>query len=116
MTQIDQIKAAVAEHFGIGPEDLRDPSRVARVTLARHLAMYFCRRRTALSLGEIAAAFNRKDHGTVIHACQRVERQKYEPEVAEAIRQITGRLDGYFVSSGGSVFASFTAPGWSMNL
>lgn len=106
----DSIKTLVGAHFGVSEAEMVGPSRTFTVAQARHVAMYLCRQRTRLSLAEIATAFGRSEHGTVIHACQRVEREKYEPEIADALRLIAGRLDGHFVSPGGSVFASFVAP------
>ena len=44
-----------------------------KVSRARQLAMYLTRELTDLSLPEIARAFNRRDHTTVMHAIRRVE-------------------------------------------
>jgi chromosomal replication initiator protein len=43
--------------------------------------MYLTRELTDLSLPEIAAAFNRRDHTTVIHAIRKVEARALEDAV-----------------------------------
>jgi chromosomal replication initiator protein len=72
------IQEAVAAQRGITVEAMLSPSRAAPVVRARQIAMYLTRQLTESSLPEIAAAFNRRDHTTVIHAVRRVERRALE--------------------------------------
>jgi chromosomal replication initiator protein len=74
-------------------ERLLSPSRVAPVARARQLAMYLSRELTDLSLPEIAAAFNRRDHTTVMHAIRKVEAKVLEDAaLARTIEQLTSDL------------------------
>ena len=52
---------------------MRSARRTNSVALPRQMAMYLMRRMTTLSLSEIGRFFDR-DHTTVIHACEKIER------------------------------------------
>ena len=68
------IQTTVADYFGIDTEDLVSQKRTKELVQARQIAMYMCRELTAMSYSNIAQAFNREDHTTVIHACRRIEK------------------------------------------
>jgi chromosomal replication initiator protein len=71
---IPAIQDAVCAVLGLSRDELLSPSRSARVTRARHLAMYLARDLSGQSLAQIARAF-RRDHSTVLHAVRRVASQ-----------------------------------------
>jgi len=68
------IQTAVADYFGIETEDLVSQKRTKALVQPRQIAMYMCRELTAMSYSDIAQAFNRGDHTTVIHACRQIEK------------------------------------------
>jgi chromosomal replication initiator protein len=67
------ILAETARYFGLRREDLVSKSRSRPLTTARHVAMYLLRELTQLSLVKIGELFDR-DHTTVMHGIQKVER------------------------------------------
>jgi chromosomal replication initiator protein len=71
----ETIVHVVAQHYGITREQLKGKRRTASVALPRQMAMSLMRRQTTLSLSEIGRFFDR-DHTTVIHACDKIERLK----------------------------------------
>ena len=71
---IPAIQDAVCTVLGLSRDELLSPSRSARITRARHLAMYLARELSGQSLAQIARAFQR-DHSTVLHAVRRVANQ-----------------------------------------
>jgi chromosomal replication initiator protein len=73
-----EIQEAVAAKLGLTVDAILSPGRSAPVARARQLAMYLTRELTDLSLPAIAAAFNRRDHTTVMHAIRKVERRALE--------------------------------------
>ena len=75
---IEVIQTMVCEQTGISRAALLSGTRTAPVCQARQLAMYLARRLTDLSLPEIARAFERRDHTTVINAVRQVERRKQD--------------------------------------
>jgi chromosomal replication initiator protein len=72
---IETIQKAVCEFFRIRPTDLRSKKRTRTVALPRQVAMYLCRRHTDASFPVIGDRFGGRDHSTVIHAAQVVERR-----------------------------------------
>jgi chromosomal replication initiator protein len=91
--EITQVQEAVADRLDIPLERLLSPSRVAPIARARQLAMYLSRELTDLSLPEIAAAFNRRDHTTVMHAIRKVEGRVLEDAaLVRTIEQLTSDL------------------------
>jgi chromosomal replication initiator protein len=88
-----QVQQAVASRLGLTVEKLLSPTRTAGVARARQLAMYLARELTDLSLPAIAAAFNRRDHTTVLHAIRKVERTALEDaSVSRALEELTAEL------------------------
>jgi chromosomal replication initiator protein len=69
----ESIVLIVGTHYGITREQLKGKRRTNSVALPRQMAMYLMRRQTTLSLSEIGRFFDR-DHTTVIHACEKIER------------------------------------------
>ena len=52
--------------------------RTRNVTVPRQLAMYLCRELTDWSLPRIGDIFGGRDHTTVIHAYEKVNRERQE--------------------------------------
>ena len=67
------IQMVVADYFGIEVADLISMKRTKELVQPRQIAMYMCRELTQMSYSNIAQAFNRENHTTVIHACKQVE-------------------------------------------
>lgn len=76
----DDIQNQVATRYGIRTQDLKSKSRSAELTLARHLAMYFCRKLTNMSLPQIGREFGGRDHSTVVHAIKTIDKKRLENE------------------------------------
>ena len=92
---IDSIQKAVCEFFNVRPADLRSKRRTRTVAVPRQVAMYFCRRYTDASFPSIGDHFGNRDHSTVIHATQVVERRiKEDPTFRAAIERIARTLEG----------------------
>jgi chromosomal replication initiator protein len=62
-----------AATYGIPPHQLTNGGRTKQLALARQVAMYLLRTTLSLSLKEIGAFFDGKDHTTVMHAIKKVE-------------------------------------------
>ncbi len=74
---IEAIQKAVAEHFDIRLGDLVGPKRPQNIAWPRQVAMYLSRTMTNQSFPVIGDAFSR-NHATIVHACQLVERRQTE--------------------------------------
>ena len=72
---LDMIQQRVADYFQIPLGDLRGVRRQRSILYPRQVAMYLCRRLTEASLPEIGRAFGGRDHTTVMHAVEKIERE-----------------------------------------
>lgn len=90
---VQRIQSVVADHHGVSEEALRGRRRTASIALPRQIAMYLCRKLTNLSLSEVGAQFGGKDHTTVLHACDKIERRRNEDRPFDAtIQSLERRL------------------------
>ncbi|MGB1556845.1 MAG: chromosomal replication initiator protein DnaA [Oceanococcaceae bacterium] len=72
MVTIEAIQRRVAEFYQIRREDLSSKKRTKTLTLPRHVAMYLCKELTSHSYPEIATAFDKRDHTTILHGCRKI--------------------------------------------
>jgi chromosomal replication initiator protein len=73
---LSQIQQAVLEEFDVTPTDLHSRKRTRSIVVPRQIGMYLARRFTSSSLGEIGLYFGGRDHTTVLHAVQKIEKQR----------------------------------------
>lgn len=69
-----QVAQSVANYYDVTIQDLRSTKRNKDLSFIRHIAMYLMKKMTRVSLHEIATFLRRKDHSTVIHAIERIEK------------------------------------------
>jgi chromosomal replication initiator protein len=92
---IDDVQAAVADHFGLTTAELTSASRTNRVSWPRQLAIHLARDLTDASLPAIGRAFGGRNHATVLHACKRVsERLKSDQQAVDIRDALTRGLRG----------------------
>ena len=89
---IESIQKMVCDFFHIRPTELRSKKRTRTVALPRQLAMYLCRRYTDASFPVIGDRFGGRDHSTVIHAAQVIERRLREDPTFRATVERLERL------------------------
>ncbi len=87
MITLRQIKQAVADEFGMTPEDLESPSREDKYAVPRHYAMLLCVELTDYTYGQIGAAFGNRNHATVIAGVDRAAGRRQTAQWAEAARR-----------------------------
>lgn len=75
-TRLDsrQIAQAVAEYYHISLAAMCGKQRDKHIVTPRQIAMYLIRQETQASLFEIGQLFGGRDHSTVLHACEKIER------------------------------------------
>jgi chromosomal replication initiator protein len=90
---IAEIQAAACEQFGLSAQELLSPSRAARVSWPRQVAMYVARELTDESLPAIGRQFGGRDHTTVLHACRRCATRMAEDRRArDTVQDLLKRL------------------------
>lgn len=92
---IEDIKKAVALHFGIKTSEMISKRRTKNLSFPRHVAMYLCRKHTTASYPEIGSEFGGRDHSSVIHAANVVAAKlKKDSDLAKAVETIERKLVG----------------------
>lgn len=71
---LSKIQQAVIEQFDVDPKDLHSKKRSRSIVVPRQVCMFLARRHTEMSLGEIGHYFGGRDHTTVMHAIDKIER------------------------------------------
>ena len=72
---VNKIQKAVAEYFKISIDDLKSKKRISNISFPRQIAMYLCRKLTDESFPKIGIEFGGKDHSTVMHSCEKIEKE-----------------------------------------
>lgn len=70
----DYIIEIVADHFNLDRDALLSEKKTQNIALPRQICMYLCNEFTNLTQVEIAEKLRRKNHTTVIHAINKIER------------------------------------------
>ncbi|MGI8631235.1 MAG: chromosomal replication initiator protein DnaA [Solirubrobacterales bacterium] len=92
---VTRITELTGRRMEVDPEALRGRARSARITLARHIAIYLTRELTDLSLPGIGGAFGGRDHSTVLSAIRKVEaRRQEDPETSSLIDDLRVEAGG----------------------
>lgn len=94
---METIQSEVAKFYGIELEDLLSESRNQSVAYPRQVAMFLIRELTNLTLQQIGSGFGRKDHGTVIHAMNKIQKILHSDDwEAQRIEDLKKRLETDF--------------------
>lgn len=87
------IQKAVADYYNITVETLKSKKRSANIAFPRQVAMYMCRTLTDESFPRIALEFGGRNHTTVIHDCNKIEKDlKSNTQLKEIINEIKSKL------------------------
>ncbi|MBO4857674.1 MAG: chromosomal replication initiator protein DnaA [Treponema sp.] len=75
---IEKIINHVCKFYSLQTDDLIGKKRPKNIVLPRQIAMYLCRKMTDASLPKIGLSFGGRDHTTVIHAYEKIEKMRKE--------------------------------------
>ena len=75
---IEKIISHICNYYNLQTDDLIGKKRPKNIALPRQIAMYLCRRMTDASLPKIGLSFGGRDHTTVIHAYEKIEKMRKE--------------------------------------
>lgn len=68
----EDIINSVCEVFDVTTKDIKGQRRTAHIALSRQLIMFLLREELEYPLEKVASQVNRKDHTTVLHACEKI--------------------------------------------
>ncbi len=71
---VEEILKKVSAHFNVKVSDIKSSRRHKAIVLPRQVAMYLARQLTSASYPEIGDKFGGKDHSTIIHAINKIEK------------------------------------------
>ncbi len=69
---LEDIIIAVAEFYGVSPDELCGRGRSREVSVARQVAIYLAREETDVPLQQIGEALGGRNHSTVLYSCERI--------------------------------------------
>lgn len=86
------IQETVAKYFNIDVKDIAGAKRSNDIVFPRQIAMYLCRTVPQLSLPQIGKDFGNRDHTTVMHACNKIDKEIKENKntklIVESVKNI----------------------------
>ena len=85
-----KIIRVVADYYGLTKLQLVSKTRTKNIATARHIAMYLCRKHLDMPFVKIGEEFGKRDHSTVMSACEKVEKGLKNDET---YRQAIGELE-----------------------
>ncbi len=76
----EKIVEVVARHYGLDVDTLQGKAREKQIVRPRQVAMYLMREETDVPLLRIGEALGGRDHSTILHGCDKIERQLTEDD------------------------------------
>lgn len=90
---IESIEKLVCDYYRLDPKDIHTKSRRREVVQARQIAMYLSRKYTKNSLSMIGQYIGKRDHATVLYACNAVsDLLKYDKNFRQSLESIESSL------------------------
>jgi len=92
---VELIQQKVAQHFDVRVSDMRNKRRMRAIAYPRQIAMYLSRDMTDCSLLEIGEQFGGRDHSTVLHAYEKIQKDvKLRGNLKDTIERIKENIKG----------------------
>ena len=93
---VSEVADAVISVIGVSRADFFSERRFKRIVRARQIAYFVARELTQASFPQIGALCGKRDHSTVMHGCQRIEREIsiHKPVIDAVIKVIAERVGG----------------------
>jgi len=90
---IEGIQKAVADYYHITVNDLKGKKKSANIAYPRQIGMYLSRQLTDETFPRIGLEFGGRDHSTVIHACDKIEKDlTTNPTLVNTIKEIKNKI------------------------
>lgn len=87
------IKKVVSDYYGLTITQLTGKSRTKAISNARHIAIYLTRKHLDIPYNKIGEEYGRRDHSTIISACDKIEKGiKANQMLASAIQELEKKL------------------------
>ncbi|WP_346355095.1 chromosomal replication initiator protein DnaA [Azotosporobacter soli] len=91
---IELIQEVIGTYFKVRQEELLAKKRTRNVAYPRQIAMYLARELTETSLPRIGEMFGGRDHTTVIHAHDKIARERIaDPKLGTTIKDLIAKIE-----------------------
>ena len=88
----DYIQEVVSKYFNLDVKDLKSSKRSNDIAYPRQIAMFLCRDIANMPFIKIGQNFGKRDHTTVMHACNKIENELKENNntklIVESVKKI----------------------------
>lgn len=84
---LEKITNHICKFYGLQSDDLIGKKRPKNIAQPRQIAMYLCRIMTDSSLPKIGLYFGGRDHTTVIHAFEKIDKMRKEDRSFDSLMQ-----------------------------
>ncbi len=89
----DRIQDVVAAWYGVTGAEIQAKTRARSIAFPRQICMCLARKLTNKSLEEVGRAYGGRDHSTVAHACDRIERDiAADAEFASTVESLIQKI------------------------
>lgn len=93
---VEYIQEVVADYYNITPNDIKGIKKPKKIAYPRQIAMYLSRKLLDISLPKIGEKFGGRDHTTVMHACNKIEKDiekssSIKTDIIELEKRIRGQ-------------------------
>ncbi len=96
---IESIQKEVSSYYELDLRELISKKRNKHISYPRQIAMYLCRKLTDASYPQIGEQFGGRDHTTVMHAYDKIEKEFIsDQEVSQLINELSKKIDPHFSS------------------
>ena len=91
---IESIQLVICHYFKLKMDDLMAKKRTRNVAYPRQIAMYLCREMTDSSLPQIGQVFGGRDHTTVLHAHDKITKERLtDSALNNTINELMRRIE-----------------------
>ncbi|OON99109.1 MAG: chromosomal replication initiation protein DnaA [Epulopiscium sp. Nele67-Bin004] len=89
----EYIQKIVSNYYGINIADLISNKRTKTISYPRQVAMYLCRKHTSLSLPKIGEKFGGRDHTTIMHGYDKINKSlKSNTDLQSVIKELERQI------------------------
>lgn len=84
----------VSEHYNITSQEIISSNKSRNITFPRQICMYLCRKFTELSLAAIGKSIGNRDHTTILHGIDKIEKQvKDDPSLRSTVDLLIKKIN-----------------------
>ena len=85
----------ISNYYNLNSSDIKGNKKPKNISYPRQIGMYLCRKHLDSSLSDIGENFGGRDHSTVHHACNKIEKDmEKDPELQNTILELDKRIKG----------------------